>query len=369
MASNTTSATLPNLIEALRAIHDPRTPNDVRHSASSFLESSKTDPQAPDWGYALASDTSQPPEVRHMGLKLLEHGLRYGFTSAGAEAATTEDETVRQLADYETEARRLREVRGWVERLAGGVGNGEPAFVRNKIAQLWVEVAKRLWGGEEEGWSGMDAGLVALWEGRAPSVSNGGGGQTPPAANEAPGDRLEKVQMVLEILETLSEDVFNRDDAAVQTRGSELGKACVDVFIPAEVLAREFPERDAAYNGISMRSGEQGWITRIAELLQWCLGPGGGLQGGASGREAERVADTVVKALAALKAAVGWVMPKALAATNIVSAIARGLAVPVVTVQLVGCNAFLVPSSIARLTRETGIGGVSPRSLHSRLAR
>src|SRR3954447_2179607 len=66
-----------NILQALEIIHNPSTKNDVRRQASDFLEQLKTSDDAPEYGYILSTDRSQPPLVRHFGLSLLNYIIRH----------------------------------------------------------------------------------------------------------------------------------------------------------------------------------------------------------------------------------------------------------------------------------------------------
>ena len=65
------------LSQALELIHNPSTENDVRRQASEYLENLKASNEAPQYGFNLSTDRSQPPLVRHFGLSLLSHVIRH----------------------------------------------------------------------------------------------------------------------------------------------------------------------------------------------------------------------------------------------------------------------------------------------------
>ena len=75
------SLELSQITNALDAIYDPRSSNEVRQEASSFLEDSKRHPQAPTYGPAIASDRAHSPTLRHFGLSMLEYSIRYTWES------------------------------------------------------------------------------------------------------------------------------------------------------------------------------------------------------------------------------------------------------------------------------------------------
>ncbi|KAK3305497.1 armadillo-type protein [Chaetomium strumarium] len=264
--------------EALKVVHSPYSTNQARQEAQAFLESVKTLVEAPSHGFELAFRRTQEPIVRHYGLSLLEHAVKHKWE------------------EYSPEHREY--LRTWVLQLAEMVSVDDPGYLRNKIAQLWVEVAKRSW---VASWMDMDYLLVRLWQ-----VSN---------------STVHK-QFVLQILETLSDEIFNGDDAVVALREGALSKACVEIFTPAAILAETFPNRQA---GPDVRFESEGWLNRITQLISECL---------RSGLERnEDVRACVIKALNVLNSAVPWAIPKALHAVGCREVMCSGLAAPSVPVR------------------------------------
>ena len=268
------------VLQALEIIHNPKSTNSFRQTASQYLERIKSDKDAPYRGFILASTRSQPPVVRHYGLGLLGHVIRHSW------------------ADYTVDQRTA--LRDWVLELAQSATDNDPLYIRNKVAELWVETAKRSWVLE---WMNMDELLVRLWDGSATQK-----------------------MLVLSILETLSEDIFGQEDTAAALRGTELNRACVDIVTPARVLIEHFPSRETSIN---VRYGEEGWLSRVGSLLDWCIGD-------AKINEIQQAC--AVKGLSTLRSAAGWVIPKALVATNSLHRICRCLAASDISVQLVSLN-------------------------------
>ena len=271
---------LSRIHQALEVVHSPFSSNDSRRDAQTFLEEVKAYAEAPMQGYTLAADKSQSPVVRHYALSLLEHSIRHKWASYTPDQATA--------------------LRGWVLELCQAVSRDDPMYLRNKTAQLWVDVAKRSWAAE---WMDMDALLVQLW-------------QIP----DSPAHK----ELVAFVLETLSEEVFNGDDAAVVMREGALSKACVEIFTPAAVLAEVFPTRQP---GPDVRYGSEGWLARIAEFLDQCLAED--LQNN------ESVRTCAVKALSVFQTLMSWAIPKAIYSANCVPIMVRCLAVSCITVQKV----------------------------------
>ncbi|KAI0517714.1 armadillo-type protein [Xylaria bambusicola] len=276
---------LPKIQQALDVVYSPYSSNDQRKDAQSFLESVKDTSEAPTHGFRLASDKSQPPVVRHYALSLLEHAIKHKWGG---------------YAPQEAEA-----LRNWVLRLSRDVVKADPVYLRNKIAQLWVEVAKRSWGAE---WMDMDSLLVQLWQ--------------------VPDSAVHK-EFVLAVLEDLSDEIFNGDDMVVQVRERTLSKASVEIFTPVAVLLEAFPHREA---GPDVRSGEEGWLARIVDLLRQCLS--GDVQNN------EDLRSCAIRGFAVMYTLMPWVIPKSVAMTGAIFVICEGLRATHIEVQKASLEAL-----------------------------
>lgn len=265
------------ILHALEVVHDPRSSNELRHNASRYLEKVRSEEEAPYHGFALALAKDQPAIVRHYGLSLLEYAVQHRWS------------------DYTTEQSNI--LRDWIITLSQNVTDGDASYITNKVAQLWVEIAKRSWGLD---WTDMDELLVRLWTGSFAQKS-----------------------LVLNILETLSDEVFGTDDTTAALRGNELNSACVEIFTPVDVLTEHFPKRETTVN---TRHGSEGWLSRLADMLVWCTKDG--------------VLDAnqqvcAVKTLVCFKSIISWVILRALVTTHSVHRICACLAVSYIPVQLV----------------------------------
>jgi exportin-5 len=272
------SSHLTQVLQALQAIYDPASSNDTRRQATDYLEQAKRHPEAPSHGRTLALDRSQPAQLRYYGLTMLEYSIKYNWEEFSPEQGEA--------------------LRNYVVELAQNISEQDPLYLRNKVAQLWTEVAKRSWGAE---WMNMDQLLVELWQ-----------------------TSLHHQAVVLYVLETLSEEVFNREDPTAGLRGSDLGRACVEIFTPAAVLTEHLPSRDKSLN---VRYGDEGWLRRLCDNLAWCLSQ--------DYQNQEAVRLCAVKTMAALRASMTWVIPKAIASVQVIEHVCKALAVPVVELQLV----------------------------------
>lgn len=271
---------LSKIHEALKVVHSPYSANQARQVAQAFLENVKSLPEAPSHGFNLAFNQPQEPIVRHYGLSLLEHAVKHKWEEYGPDHQEM--------------------LRTWVLQLADAVSPQDPTYLRNKIAQLWVEIAKRCWAAS---WMDMDNLLVRLWR--------------------VPDSAIHK-QFVLQILETLSDEIFNGDDVVVALREGALSKACVEIFTPAAVLTEAFPNRQI---GPDVRFETEGWLSRITQLITECL------NGGVEQNEDARAC--AVKALNVLNSVVPWAIPKALSAVGCRAVMCNCLATSSVPIQKV----------------------------------
>ncbi|KAI7071700.1 nuclear import and export protein Msn5 [Hortaea werneckii] len=271
-----TSDHLSSIRQALDATLDPRVPNDVRQQALGHLESLKHQPDAPHYGFALADDWQQNAGVRYFGLQLLEFAVRYKWTEYNP--AHTE------------------QIRTWIKCLAGSLRDddrADPSFLRNKVAQVWVEVAKRSWGDE---WMDMDAALVTLWE--------------KPMSEKGVVNKL----FVCYVLETLSEDVVNSEDPVAGLRLDVLGAALNEIMIPLGLYEEYRHTRPG--NQKEVRCGEQGWLSRMAEFFALCVKQA--RMGGQHVELVEKMSSCAVKALNAMRPTMSWISLRAAVEANCV---------------------------------------------------
>ena len=266
------------ILRALEIVHEPRSSNPHRQAASRYLEEIRSDERAPYHGFALASTKDQPAVVRHYGLSLIEYGVRHRWSEYTPEQSQA--------------------LRDWVVTLSRSIADTDPPYIANKVAEIWVEIAKRSWGLD---WVDMDETLVHLWD----------------------GSMVQKA-LVLIVLETLSEEVFGNDDTTAALRGSDLNKACVEIFTPVNVLAENFPARETAAN--IKRYGADGWLARMADLLDWCV---------RDGKVDESRRACGVKTLSTIKSVISWVIPRSLITTHALHRICACLAASNVPLQLV----------------------------------
>ena len=245
------------ILHALELIHNPTSNNDTRREASDFLNRQKDADGAYKPGYYLAGDHGRAPIVRHFGLSLIEHTIRQKW---------------HEIPDDQT-----AQVHQWTLQLAQNISGGDPSYIRNKVAQLWVELAKKSWALD---WLDMDSALLTLWN-----------------------KNLISKELVLTILENLSEDTFARDDSAAALRGQELNTALVEIFTPAAQFAGGL---SVGRTTIQLRVNDEGWLSRIVHFVQDCI---------ANSSETQAMT-CLTKALATLRSVFSWVMLAAIVSTQ-----------------------------------------------------
>lgn len=276
---------MSQLILALEATYDVHSTNETRQSAFKFLENAKNQPDSPQHGFTLANNPNQQPQVRHFGLTLLEHALRYRWEDYNEEQANA--------------------LRAWVLTLATDISEADPVYFRNKVALLWVEVAKRCWGAE---WMDMDNMLVALWDTAATSKQS-----------------VYK-QLVLYILEILSEDICIREDSVAALRQETLGHAINEIMIPSALYQDHLSTRGSSQ---IIRHTQEGWLVRMSFFVAECRG--------SVDQGDQRVVNLAIKALEALKPTTVWISLQGLLEAKTIQTLLLLLAtgnVPVQTVRL-----------------------------------
>lgn len=276
--TNAQSNSLSQALRALDIIYNPRSTNDARREATLYLEQAKLDSNAPSAGFQLALNSNNAAHVRHYGLSMLEHAVRY------------------QWQDYDSYHHRT--IRDWIVDLAHNVQADQPLFFRNKIAQLWVEIVKRCWLTE---WLEMDEALQELWQ-------------------------LSQIhqEVVLYILETLSEDLFSMKDPAGAGRDTELGAACVAIFTEQRVLDRAGPSRAGS---LSVRHGEDGWLKRLMSHLPVWLPQ--------AANNSDKAVSCAAKAFGVFRVAMTWVMLRSVSNLSCILVFCNYLTFPRIEIQMV----------------------------------
>jgi exportin-5 len=260
---------LSEVLAALKIVHDPSSSNSARQEASFRLDDAKRAPQAPAQGFEIASNTSNDDTLRHFGLSMVEYYIKYVWDGR------SDAEVV--LRDY-------------VVQLARDIRPQDPPYIRNKVAQLWTELAKRSWGDQ---WMNMDEILVKI----------------------LPMSITHQL-LVLTILETLVEQVFNREDPAAGVRGGDLGTACNEIFTPESVLkeVQSSPEEKPS----RLRYGSEGWLHRLCVFLNQSL------VNNSLGNP--QIHGVILKTLTTIRATISWINIKAISAVHVPTTLIQALA-------------------------------------------
>jgi exportin-5 len=304
---------MPQLLRALEAIHDPRSSNELRHEATAFLERAKLSPQAFRRGFKLAVNPSptggsanaegaaagaaaaRDTVVRHFGLSMMTYYLKYVF-----EPDDYDDDMVANGLMDPREVLSSETLPEYTMQLTQSLRAEDPPFVRNKVAQIWTDVAKRVWGGQA--WRNMDEQLVGLW-----SLS---------AAHR---------MFVLTVLETLSDDIFNHEDHVAGLR-SDLGSLFTRICVTEDFYAEYYP-RDRVDPSNELRYGHEGWLLRLCDYLKVCLDQ--------SSSQDDQAVSAAVRVLNVLQSFCCWLPLKSLISASCVRSIAYALAVGNTQIRLV----------------------------------
>jgi exportin-5 len=265
-ASTLTSANGVNtadILTALETIHDPRTDNTIRRHASNYLEQLKAGENAVQLGYTLGSDGTQQVLVRHFGLSILEHVVRHEWHKLSEDQGS--------------------QLRQCVVELGKSMTQSGPPFLRNKIAELWIELAKRSWALD---WFDLDDILTRIW---AKDVTS--------------------KEFVLIFLENLSEDVFVREDPGAVLRGRDLSTALVNIFTSSSEHTGDIKIGPSSY---TVRSGDEGWLSRISQFLTECL---------RSDLSSPQVKSCIINVLATLRSVFSWVITTSISSSGCLTSI------------------------------------------------
>ncbi|RMZ85893.1 hypothetical protein DV737_g357, partial [Chaetothyriales sp. CBS 132003] len=255
------------ILQALQLIHNPSTDNADRRQASDFLEQVKTSPNAAGQAFLLARDRAQLPLVRHFGLSILDHIIRHHL--------------------HELDHAQSDKLRKQIVDLGISVNDIDPLFIRNKIAELWIDLAKRSWALD---WFDLDQLLCGLWyKGHI------------------------QQDFVLTVLENLSDDTFVREDTTAVLRGKDLNSALVEIFTSPADFNGGIKVGSVTQH---VRSGQEGWLRRISQCLNSYPSD--------SASEASEKA-TALRAMAALRSAFGWIMSSAIVSAECLSAVCNCL--------------------------------------------
>lgn len=279
------------IVAALGVVYEPKLTNSQRRDAQEFLETVNQNDELPFWGYQLALPENNGNNyiVRHYGLLLLQNAMNRKF--------------------HTFDSSKLLAVRKWILELSNKVTPGDPHYLKEKLALLWVSLAKRIWGSflikvlnddakklpDEDvlaGWGSMDADLWQLWN-----------------ANHTTRELL------LIILRTFFEDLYLLDDPIASKRTAILNQLSVLVVTPDHVLNQIYEPND---NLSRCKSSTDGWFICWSKFLVELL------QSDLSSASCQAF---VPKILSTFKTCLHWVHPQVLRNENILSTLINILTV------------------------------------------
>ncbi|KAI1007108.1 hypothetical protein K3495_g1107 [Podosphaera aphanis] len=270
---------------ALAIVHNQTSSAESRKEASAFLEQVKTDEGAPSHGFTLASDNSQQPIVRHFALSLLEYAIKYKWANYSEEQSRT--------------------LQQWVMQLGRNIQPSDPVYLRNKTAQIWAEVAKRSSGGS---WIEINYMAVELWN--------------------LP-DMVHK-EFVLSILEILSDDIFNKEDAISTIYANNIRKSCIEIFTPEDNTTEESHIQEV--HAASTDGEGEGWLIRIGKFLDYSVNN--------SLYQIPQALKCMMISLSIYKSVMPWATSDALARSLCVYLITKTLALPNISIQIASVEAL-----------------------------
>ncbi|VEU20658.1 DEKNAAC101593 [Brettanomyces naardenensis] len=317
------------IVGSLQVIYNPRSSNEDRHKAEQFVEKIKQIPESPFWGYQLAlPDNKYDYVVRHYGLNLLLNAITKDYFNWDLE---------KKLA-----------VRNWVVELASKVADADPHYMKEKIAFLWVEIAKRCWGqclvkmddtkddkllsstsddatkqvsaySEQEkleSWNTMDSNMLELWN---------------------HNDTTKELTLI--IFRTLFEDVYLLDDPIVSQRSNVLSSLCPEVVTSEAILLLKYEPNEPLR---MFAASQEGWLVRWCQLLDQCIEYLVNNENTADKAKNSHFIDFTTKILEVFKTSLYWILPVAFRQVNILQKLSELLKVKDIRVKTLAVDCFQV---------------------------
>ncbi|CAI5759405.1 unnamed protein product [Candida verbasci] len=287
------------IISALSIVYDPKSTNQKRREAQDFLEIIKSNQESPFWGYQLAlpENNGENHIVRHFGLSLLQSSIRYNFHTFNSTKTSA--------------------IRNWIIDLSNKIKQNDPHYIKEKIALLWVSIAKRIWGShliksrdakEEEngsrnnsiteqeaidGWVSMDSDLWKLWD-----------------------SNITCRELSLIIIRTLFEDIYLLDDAIASKRSVILNQLSILIITPNTILETLYENNPKI---TICKSSENGWFIAWSQILVEVLN---------NKYEDPTSQIFIPKILSAFKTCLHWIHPQVLREQNIMQTLINILSIP-----------------------------------------
>ncbi|ODV80638.1 uncharacterized protein CANTADRAFT_168111 [Suhomyces tanzawaensis NRRL Y-17324] len=307
------SSGVSQIINALGVVYDSKSNNTQRREAQEFLETIKSNDESPFWGYQLALPENNGKNyiVRHFGFSLIQNSIKTRF--------------------HEFDSTKTLAIRNWIVELANKIEADDPHYIKEKLAFLWVSIAKRIWGnfpslsvdskdkpnhGSQDarsgsnpnisdtngsskddtisGWSSMDQDLWNLWS-----------------------SNFTCRELSLIIIRTLFEDIYLLDDPIASKRTVILNQLSVLIITPDNVLNSLY-EYDQTMTRCKFTPN--GWFVIWSQFLLEILSN--------NDANSETYQSFVPKILSTFKTCLHWIQPSVLRSENIMQTLINLLSLP-----------------------------------------
>ncbi|EGW35471.1 uncharacterized protein SPAPADRAFT_133068 [Spathaspora passalidarum NRRL Y-27907] len=302
------------IISALGVVYDPKSTNSQRHEAQQFLETIKTNEESPFWGYQLSLPANNGKNyiVRYFGLSLLQGSITLNY--------------------HKFDSLKSQAIRNWIIELAWKIEPDDPHYIKEKVAFLWVSIAKRVWGNyliktynnkenhipaeptanstkldqespevspvspqdANDGWVSMDSDLWKLWN-----------------------NNITCRELSLIILRTLFEDIYLLDDPIASKRSVILNQLSIFIVTPDDVLNTIYESNP---NVAMCKTIPNGWFKIWSQFLIEILST--------NDFKSQTCQTFVPKILSTFKTCLHWVQPSVLREENIMQTLINILTVP-----------------------------------------
>lgn len=285
------------IINALEVVYAPSSTNIQRREAQSFLETIKSNEESPFWGYQLSLPENNGKNfiVRHFGLSLLQNSINKKFHTFDQTKSLT--------------------IRKWVVDLCSKVDEADPHYIKEKLALLFVSIAKRIWGNylvksltsdsknnddtvndddSLSGWTSLDCDLWNFWN-----------------------STMTSRELSLIIIRTLFEDIYLLDDPIASKRTALLNQLSVLIVTPDNVLNQLYEPNPK----LSLcKFSTDGWFVNWSKFLIEILSN--------NDFKSSTCQIFVPKILSTFKTCLHWIQPSLLKDENILSTLINILTIP-----------------------------------------
>ncbi|GMM34273.1 karyopherin [Saccharomycopsis crataegensis] len=318
------------IVSALAVIHYPSSTNQQRREAQEFLNKVGEEEESPFWGYQLAlpennNDPKSATIIRHYGLSLLQRSVRNSYDSFDMQKCLA--------------------VRAWIIELANKIEVNDPIYIREKMASIWVDIAKRCWGSFLEVNAEKDPNLKVSrkqMEDKKPEIGGENNTQSDdqlkllswPSMDRDLFDlwnkNLATKELSLIIFRTLFEDIYILDDPIATRRSGVLSMLCSEIIVPVAILEKYYARNQYLYES---RADEEGWMVKWTGLLYECL------QNGCQDKES---ANFTIRILQTLKTCFHWVTAEILIRVEMLNKLSQCLLINNVKVKILAIDCLHV---------------------------